>query len=332
MTFNRLWGFLTGLLSLALLLGVLAQPGTSVQAQSEASITVQPETAPQSSTITLLLSGFRPEESVNIWQTLPDFSVANLGNFDMDETGAASVSVFVDSNTPTGTHAFTARGNESLRQDTAFFELTLGEGAAPDTVVQIQVRSDVEGQGGTFAFSGSGFDPNEGIALWINLPDNTVEGLGTIRANAEGVFQYELTLGGDYPAGIYQLTAYGLDSDLTGIVTFQLLPGSATGEPAGRPDPVLVVRPADVVQFETVTIEGQNFGRDEDVSLWVTLQNGSVAPLVEGVDTTDDGFFAFEYQLGQFPVGTHTITAQGQSSRLIATTTLVVRPGVGPEN
>ncbi len=327
MTSNWSNGPVALLTIIATLVGVFALPTVPARGQEEsATITIQPETAPQNSTITMTLSGFLPDEEVTIWQTLPDLSVNALGNIEVDNAGGATVSLFVSSANPTGTHAFSARGNTSLREATAYLELTLGEGAAPSSRIQILVRAEIGPQGSTFTFTGNGYQPDEEVAIWINLPNDTVQGLGRVRTDVEGTFELTLSLGSSYPEGVYELTAFGLKSKLTGITPFELVRGGA--DVVERPVSTLIVTPPQVQQFDVISVTGNNFGADETVSLWVTLNNGSVLPIGR-TGTADDGSFVFQYEIDgrRFPAGVHEITAQGNESGLSAITTFEVLPG-----
>lgn len=331
MASTRQVGIVSSIVLFAMLLGLVALPVAPAGAQT-ATLTVQPETAPQNSSITLSLSGFRSEETVTLWQTFPDFSVVGLGEVDVDENGSATLSLFVSSANPVGTHSFSARGNTSRRLATATFDLTLGEGSPSSDGIQILVRSEVAPQGNSFAFTGSGYAPDEDVSLWINLPPaagNAVVDQGRVRTDRAGVFQATLELSSSYPEGRYQLTAYGNESGLTGIVTFELMRGGA--DLPRETDPTVRVSPARARQFEIVSIEGEHFGSDEKVSLWITLNDGRVVQVRE-IDTENDGFFAFDLDLRQFPVGRHELTAYGKTSTLRAVTSFEVLPGIGPES
>jgi hypothetical protein len=326
MAFTRKTWTFSLIFVVTVLAGLLALPIAPVQAQSGATMTINPETAPQNSTITLELRGFRSDEDVNLWQTPPEGATVNLGNISVDDNGNANVSLFVSSRNPTGLHVFGARGNESLRTASATLELTLGEGAPPTSGVQIVVQGEIGPQLGVFTFTGSGYQFEEDVALWINLPDDTVQSVGRTRTDEQGMFQFSLSLGSSFPEGRYVMTAFGLESERTGIVPFTLTRGGIP--PEEQPGPQVVVRPSQVRQGDIIAIEGSDFGRKESISLWATLQDGSVVPLPQYNETTEDGFFVFEYEIDPelFPAGTHELTAYGINSSLTDITTFTVLP------
>lgn len=329
MASTRRLGIFASIVLFGMLLGLVALPVGPVRAQT-AMITVEPQTAPQNSTITLALTGFRSQEKVSLWQTFPDFSVVGLGDVGVDANGSVTLSLFVSSANPVGTHSFSARGNTSRRLATATFELTLGEGSPSDPGVQILVEANVAPQGNTFTFTGSGYGPREQVSLWINLPPvagNAVVDQGRVFTDGAGVFEATVELDASYPEGVYQMTAYGNTSGLTGITTFELVRG---GDLPPATEPAVRVVPERARQFELVSIEGERFGSGEDVSIWITLQDGRVVQ-VRRIETEPDGFFAFDFDLRQLPVGQHEITAYGLTSTLRAIGRFEVLPGVGPE-
>lgn len=312
------------LLVLSLLLALAVLPA---RAQSGAALTVQPEVAPQNSTVTLTMSGFQPAEPVSMWLTLPNFATEPIGDYDVNSTGDLVVTYLMAATRPAGAYGFSARGNWSGRLATAQFELTLGEGAPPDSDVTLTLESSsVLEQGDEFVFVGSGFAPRERVALWINLPTETIEDQGFVIADREGGFRFTLSLGSNYPEGTYQLTARGSRSNLTGIVEFFLTRGQLPSFDL----PVLFIAPSQARQTETIRIEGQNFAGEERVSVWMTLNDGVVVQVRE--TTTDpDGNFGFTLTLDatRYPAGRHQVTAFGRNSLLVAVGLVEVLPGTG---
>lgn len=312
------------LLVLCLLLAATALPA---HAQSSATLTVQPEAAPQNSTVTLTLGGFQADEPVSVWLTLPNFATEPIADYAVSETGELVIEYLMAATRPAGLYSFSARGNWSGQLATAQFELTLGEGVPPDSDVTLTLESSsVLEQGDEFVFVGSGFQPRERVSLWINLPTEIIEDQGFVIADGEGYFRFTLTLDSNYPEGTYQLTARGNRSNLTGIVDFFLTRGQLPSFDL----PVLFINPSQARQTETIRIEGQNFAAEERVSVWMTLEDGVVVQVRE--TTTDtDGNFGFDLRLDatNFPAGRHQITAFGRNSLLVAVGLVEVLPGTG---
>lgn len=324
MAFDRPRWMRSSLCALAICLGLLGLFVAPAQSQTQASMVIEPATAPQNTTITMSLTGFRANELVNIWQTFPDGqTTVELGNVTVDGLGRANVGIFVGANNPVGIHVFGARGTESLRRASATLELTLGAGSAPDNTVQIEVQQEATRTGNTLVFNGSGYRANERVSLWINLPDNgAVRDLGHTFSNGSGAFEFRIFLDFSYPVGTYQFTAFGNRSNLTGVALFDLVRIAEE-----QLETAIFVAPNEARQGEMVVVEGQNFGSEETVSIWITAENPEDG-LVEltPVTTFEDGFFAFELTLRNIPPGTHFITAQGRESGRVAINTFTVLP------
>lgn len=320
MVLNKRFGIISSLITVVLFVGLFAIPATTTRAQS-AGIVMTPDTTPQNTTVTIKLSGFRPNEVVTLWQTLPDLSVVGHGNYEVDEEGEATLLWHVDASSPTGQHYMSARGNDSRRIAITHFDLTLGEGMAAD--LPMSVSTTVDNQGSTFRFSAVGFGAREYVSIWLRTPANEIIDLGEVLSSREGTFDYKLFLGGDKAEGAYHLTAHGNTTNNTAIASFNLARGDMLSAPSS---PTLTVYPRTLQQYSTITIEGNNFGGDEDITAWVTMPDARVLPLFES-KTESDGFFVEEIQLPSSLVsGMHHVTVFGKSSGLRAITTIQVLP------
>lgn len=326
MFLTRLSGRLSALFAVVLVMGLFVWPTATPARAAAASITMTPSVTPQNTTVTIELSGFRPNEIVTIWQTLPDFSVIGHGNYEVDETGSATLSWFADASYPTGQHYMSARGNTSRRIAITGFELNLGEGQVSD--LQMSVSTSVDPQGTTFRFSTVGFSARETVSIWLRSPSNQVIDLGQVTSSREGTFDFTLLMGGEDAEGEYHLTAYGNESHKTSITSFVLVRGDMLTGAIGSP--VLRVSPSTAMQHTNITIEGESFGSDENVAVWITMPDARVVPLFE-IDTEVDGYFVKEIQLPTSLIpGVHEITAYGKSSSLRAVTTIQVTPQEAP--
>lgn len=326
MVLMRRFGVLSSLVALAVLVGMFALPATTRTFAQGASITMTPSTTPQNTTVTIQLSGFRPNEIVTLWQTLPDFSVIGHGNYEVDETGSATLSWFADASYPTGTNYMSVRGNMSRRIAITPFELTLGEGLSSD--LQMSVSSSIDPQGTTFRFSAVGYSSREIISIWLRTPTNQVVDLGQVYSSKEGTFDFTVLMGGQEAEGEYYLSAYGNDSQKTAIAVFELQRGDLLRNAVSSPK--VTVSPRSAQQSGRITIEGESFGSSETVSVWITMPDARVVPLFE-IETEEDGYFVRELQLPTILIpGTHYVTGYGKSSGLRAVTTLTVYPQEGP--
>lgn len=312
---------------LALALSAALLPAAPARAQS-AALAVSPPAAPQNSTVALSLSGFAPREAVSLWLTLPDYSVAPLGDLTADGAGAAGLELFVGVDVPVGRHAISARGNRSGRLASAPFELAPAAGAPATPGVSIAVAQERLPQGQCLDFSAAGFAAGEPISVWLNLPDGTVSADGLesgFAADSAGGFAYGICFSNLTAEGRYSFSAAGRASGRVGIAGFSLVRGDYLGDPVGQA--ALFVDPPQARQLDTVTVVGGGFRPGERVILWLTLPNGVVLDLFSG--RTEDGTFAVDVALPALPVGRHAITAYGETSGLRGVATLDLLPGDG---
>lgn len=326
MNLIRRLGRLLGVMAVVLFTGVLALPSTPVQANAHtANLRVSPATAPQNSDVTLTLAGFAANEVVSFWLTQPDGSVLQLGDVKVDSLGIAELPLFISAAFPTGGHSFSARGNRSGRLAIAKFELTLGRGVTSSAGIEINVDVIERAQGQCFIFNGTGYRANERVSTWIRFPANEVEDLGRVMTAGDGSFRYEICFGRLAPEGLYYFTAYGNTSNLTGIASFRLRRGDYIGAPTGAA--TLSMLPSSGRQLEVVTMVGTGFVPGERVSIWVTLPDGVVLSLFQGI--TLDGSFTEEIFLPPLPVGRHYFSAYGQTSGQRAVAAFDLLPGDG---
>jgi hypothetical protein len=309
-----------GIALVVLVVGMFGPSLVAVQGQVSADVALYPSTVPQNSSVTIVLDGFRPLEHVSLWEVREDGTLIELGSVAVNNVGEAQLSLFVGADIPPGVIAFRAKGHESLRKAEAMLTLTPGQGAPASSNVRILVQSEVQGWTDRFTFTGSGYQPKEEISLWFNKPDGTVEGMERTYANAKGVFQVDLELGGEYVGGEYTLTALGHRSDFVGITSFNKVrhePGSVI--------PSLFITPSQVAMPALLTVEGHDFGSSESVMLWYNLEDGSSRWIGEA-KTFHDGFFAMEMQESSLPAGKHSITAEGVESGHVMVTYFEVHP------
>lgn len=312
------------LLVTVLLASLVALPAAPAYAQG-ASLTVTPGSAPQNSVVVFTFAGFQPKESVNLWLTLPDYSVVGLGDVIVASTGGGDLPVFISSAFPTGRHYFSARGNTSGRTAVTPFDLTIGAGAGNSAGVTITVDKDTKSQGNCFLFEGSGYASGETLAAWLRLPDNSVVGFGEFEASGSGSFADIVCVGSLGFEGVHYYTAYGKGSGRTGIAAFNVTRGDYIGAPAGGA--TLEAQPSSAKQLDVITLVGTGFLPGETISLWLTLPDGRVLSMFEGVTAT--GNFAVDVFLPPLPVGRHYFSAYGQTSGLRAIAPFDLEPGTG---
>ena len=104
---------------------------------------------------------------------------------------------------------------------------------APPVVATVSVDATSVAQGGTVSVSGSGFAPNEKVALELH---SDVIVLGEATADAAGSFSTSVTVPGTAPVGDHELVATGADSGRTASTALSVTaadPGTGGGSGAG---------------------------------------------------------------------------------------------------
>jgi hypothetical protein len=319
-----------GLLTGGLLVGLFVLVSLTSRASSSASLKVVAGGGYQNEEIEVRFTGFDADETLSLWQTYPDYKVLPHANVSVNDQGEAIVKVPMDSTMPVGRHALSAYGTSSERLAIGEFDLYASE---PDlaTGVEVYVSSDQgNAQGSVFSFMGAGYNPSEPISIWITHPDGSVEGLKSVVAGDDTTFTFEFIPNGTHGEGTYYLTAFGRASNKTGVVAFTIERGDFLAAEAGA---VLEVSPNRVEQLGYITLTGSGFEAGEIIGLWLTLPNGSVVSLYEGV--TLNGSFREEIYLpavipeGGLPAGSHQFSAYGQASQRRAVTSFELLPGNG---
>lgn len=259
------------------------------------------------------LTGFAPQESVTLWQTFPDFKVLPRGEVYTNSAGEAVTNLFMDSSLPVGTHALSGHGNASSALAIGSFDL-IATIPTTSSEVSVVVTSTDNRQGSTVTVEGAGYQGSEPVSLWLTRPDGSVADLGIVRTDG-GAFSHAFVPGIEDGEGTYYITGFGRTSQRTGIASFTLARADYMSEVGVA---TLDVEPAQVQQLDTIALTGHSFAPGEVVGLWLTLPDGSVVTLYEGVTT--DGSFREQIYLpavipeGGLPAGHHEFSAYGHSS------------------
>ena len=111
---------------------------------------------------------------------------------------------------------------------TAALAVLAHEGEAGKEALAVEPSDVTAGQ--TVVLVGSGLEPDNDRVLVLAGQDLVVE-FGTVRTNAEGMFQKELPIPSHLPSGIYELRAIG-DETLTVPLTVTAIAGGPEASPA----------------------------------------------------------------------------------------------------
>ncbi len=313
-------------LTLALLLGIWSYSSFA----SSTSLTVTPNPAQQNNTVTLIGTGFSPDETVAIWITYPDyrvFAVAEVAANDDGDFNYPYVPDFLGATfTPTGKYVYTAHGKSSGREVYAELDVNIADAPGTSSDVSISVEPGQDDQGSYFLIRGANYGTEEQLGLWLRYPDNSIEDLGQITSGPSGSFEYVLRVTG-VPVGHYAFTARGIRTGLNGIAEFDVTVGDLT---TSTGEAHLTIRPTDDDQRSYAIFEGWGFQPKEIVSVWVTLPDYSTLA-VGDVKASEDGAFVAYLYLGEWePTGQRTYTAFGNASQLRAIADYTLQPGGDP--
>jgi len=214
---------------------------------------------------------FTPDEYVALWITLPNNAVRSLPTQLADGNGDFFAVIDLDERLPVGRYSITAKGIASGRLQIASFDVTPGSFQAasfanPADPVPAVIESNVGNQPGFVALTtgtvarltvtllersgatdvvrvtGSGYEGNEPVGVWMTFPDDAVLGLASLTAGSDGAFSVDVDLGLTLGSGHYRVTAEGVNSGRLVIATFDVAGGSGTAV-NGTADGIYLVPP-----------------------------------------------------------------------------------------
>jgi hypothetical protein len=209
-------------------------------------------------------------------------------------------------------------------------ELTLGEVVVTQGQVNVEIESvDAPQAGGdlfaesddgqTWFFSGSGFDRDEYVNIWVTLPINcsgrfNVEGASadepfnqgafdgffgpnSVKADEDGEISFAIVFSSFACRGQYSVTARALGSGVGAIVAFEV-----TGDvPAATLNTFITVTPDSVDALNPyITILGSGFNPGEGVNCWTTRPDGRSFSLFGSVVVDASGSFAWSSHASDF--------------------------------
>ncbi len=201
-------------------------PGRGPNTTEGTSLMFSPATARQLDTVEVSGVGFRANETVSLWLTLPDGSVVSLGEVQADATGAVTGSLFLPGALPVGRHFFTARGIESGSTAITPFVLQYGNGLnVPGARLAADLGRAPQRSVVALEIAGKSFAPGESVSFWLTLPNGSVLALGEAHAEANGNLSLELYLDESLPTGTHYLSFRSNRSEQGGFLRLFLAPG-----------------------------------------------------------------------------------------------------------
>jgi hypothetical protein len=260
-------------------------------------------------------NGFSPNESLSFWETGPDNTPIPLGGAQTDGSGGFTFTVSFPS---AGTWQVTAHSILSGHEVTSAYAVgdTTGITGSPVVAPVSSTTSSAlpagtlpAGIGVPVSFSSNGFTANESISLWETAPDSTVTGLTGTQADGNGAFNVSVT----FPtAGNWQITAHGVTSGVEIIGRYAVGTTATSGSsfvPTAGSQGFSTVPP--VALGSAVTFSGNGFNSGEDIKMWETAPDTSVAALS---DVAADGTGTFTATITFPSIGNWQVTAHGKDS------------------
>ncbi|NJP06214.1 MAG: hypothetical protein HC837_11620 [Chloroflexaceae bacterium] len=145
----------------------------------------------------------------------------------------------------------------------------------------IEVRPDVGPPGALFFFFATGFDGDddkEEVSVWINRPDGstTTDNMyGLHEVTDTGRIDWRWEAPSDAPPGTWSAVAYGNESDVERVVTFEVRRGAAPAP--SDPDRLETnVQPNAGPAGTRFAFYATGFGNEEDISVWLNTPAGQV--------------------------------------------------------
>ncbi len=327
---SKLVGWPTALLLLAAMLVLPArvsamERGAELRVSGTTTTTVyeQPVAAArQQQQVTIRGAGFRFNEPVGLWLTLPNGAVRGLDrdNIRADVAGEWSYTLRLDSSLPVGLHHLSARGKISGRGDVA--PLYVQAGVSEQTVgTHARVAPGTIRAGQRLEVYGNGFNAREWVAIWITRADGVVVSLPNLRTDALGRLGGEITPPA-LPAGRHAITLRGNTSGNLAIAYF-----TREAAPTPAPEtPDFVGNLGAARQGSTVEIDVSRFGRGQSLSLWLTGPDGAVTGIGDR-RVPVSGRLAVSFQLGaNLPPVAYVVSMRNNTTGFLAFYHLDVQP------
>lgn len=232
-------------IAIGLVVGVLALPQPAspqafAQEMGEMS-DVQPAMGYAGTTFAFYATGFDEDETVDVWLNAPDGRTLDVdisplsdapsdGRVDWKWTAPADIQA--------GWWQMVARGRDSGLTHTINVEIAPGnvdDTAPPDISADEHNVQPRQGHPGTtFAFYATGFDEEETVDVWLNVPDGQVIDADVselYEASPTGRADWRWTAPDGAVPGWWQMVAQGRDSGVVHVIHFEISPGVGTYEP-----------------------------------------------------------------------------------------------------
>lgn len=163
--------------------------------------------------------GFQAGEEVSIRLLGPSGQNVKFGHDDANDRGNVRFRLFLPRHFEAGQWTLRLRGRNSDKEAEATFEAPRRLPNAALNVTQVTAAP-----GTTLVFTSGDFSGGEEVSYWLNSPAGENLPGGVVHADPSGQlsFVYMIPLGAQ--PGVWQMTAYGQQSDNQGIAVFTVTP------------------------------------------------------------------------------------------------------------
>ncbi len=263
-----------------------------------ATLVATPSTTNRGGTTTLTGGNWAPDEAITV--TLSGVTTPITVVHATAQGAFPSTVVTIPYTATQGTQTLTATGAVSKRTATATVTLAA-------VTATFAVTPAATNRGGLITLSGGSFAANEAVTVTV---DGVITPLATITATAQGTLSATgVSIPYSIPAGPHTLRA-------TGAVSKR---AATAGITIAALTPSISVSPSAAAPGATVTVTGQGFGRQEQVTLAL---NGAAISTTAPI-TTNNGAFSVSFTVPSTVLnGQNTISAVGNESRVTAVTAL----------
>jgi hypothetical protein len=119
----------------------------------------------------------------------------------------------------------------------------------------------------------TGFMPNESTTIWQTYPNYTVMPIGNFAVDNTGILRLPIAIDGSVPVGLHHFSVRGNMSGSMVITPFEVLPPAVNlSEGVG----IDVTCSMGGKQGSNFTFNGYGYQYKEDISIWLTLPDGTV--------------------------------------------------------
>ena len=263
-----------------------------------ATLVATPSTTTRGGTTTLSGGNWAPGETITV--TLSGVTTPITVVQATAQGAFPSTVVTIPYTATRGTQTLTATGAVSRRAATATVTLA-------SVTATFAVTPAATNRGGLITLSGGSFAPGEAVTVTV---DGVITPLAAITATAQGALSATgVSIPYSLPVGPHTLRATGALSKraaTAGITVVALTPSISLSPAAAGPG-------------ASVTVTGQGFGRQEQVTLAL---DGAAVTTTTPITTANGAFSAAFVVPGTVLRGQNTVSAVGNASRVAAVTTL----------